>query len=161
MALRRTLIPVDPIHDTRSPALDQLGWREIAQVLAYANVALLWWMFRSTTRRVDVLEREAVRKEEFNKEVETMRADHASMHEENKADRRAAQEETRALLARIESKIDVAAQATLAEQVRMISIELGKLEVYATELKHVHIDSYVREIAVLKTKVDQLERSGK
>jgi len=133
--------------------------KEISQALAYALVAILWWTFRSTTRRVDVLEREVVRKEEFNREIETMRTDQIAMHDENKADRKAAQEETRASLARIEGKIDVAAQATLAEQVRMISIELGKLEVYAGELKHVYIDPYTREIAVLKSKIEQMERA--
>jgi hypothetical protein len=129
-------VPTSVATLSRGLTLDQLdGWK-VAQVIFYLFVGFLCYIGRSFILRLEKLESEAVRKGEFEK-----------AHNENK--------ET---LLRIEGKIDVAAQATLIEQVREIKATVGKIEVYADGLKHNHIDPYVRAVDVLKSRVDRIER---
>jgi hypothetical protein len=128
--------PANAIPVPKGVTLDQLdGWK-VAQAIFFLFVAFLAYLGRSALQRIEKLESEAVRKEAFEK-----------AHNENK--------ET---LARIEDKIDIAAQATLIEQVREIKATVGKLEVYADGLKHNHIDPYTRALAVLQTRVDEMDK---
>lgn len=136
-AVHRVAPPV-PLVSPKEMTLEQLdGWK-VAQVVFYLFVAFLCYVGRSIVSRLDRLELEAVRKGEFDK-----------AHTEN-----------RETLQRIEDKIDIAAQATLIEQVREIKTTVGKIEVYADGLKHNYIDPYARAVDVLKSRVDRLERDN-
>ena len=147
LAEQSVVSPPSTITVSRGVTLDQLdGWK-VAEVAIALFLGLFSYFARSYLREFKTLQQEAVRKEAFDKAINEIKTERRTMHEENKD-----------ILARIEGKIDVAAQATLIEQVRTLSAGLGKLDVYTVELKHNHIDPYTRAVDVLKSRVDEMDK---
>jgi hypothetical protein len=131
---------------TQGMKLNQFDAWQIAQGLWVLLTAFLAWVGKRALTRLDSLEKEAVRKEDFDKAIADMKAERKSMHDQNKE-----------ILSRIEDKIDIAAQAAMIERLKNLEQRLERVHKYAEDTKHNYVDPYIREMGNLKTKLDLLE----
>lgn len=58
----------------------------------------------------------------------------------------------------LKKAVPVTELALLTQSVTTLAVSVKDLWKYATDLKHLHIDPYEREVAKLRASVDQLER---
>lgn len=120
-------------------------WR-IVEVLWLLLTGVLAWIGQRAIKRLDQLESEAVRKIDFEKAISEIHAERLRLHGENQE-----------ILKRIESKIDVGAQATMQEKLRNLETKLERLAAYTEGMKHQYLDPYLRATDVLRVEVDRLK----
>jgi hypothetical protein len=100
---------------------------------------------------------DTVTKDDFKDALGIFRSERDAQHKDNRDERVRLHEETLANFKELSNKLDT--QAVQDQRILQLERDLAILSKYSEDVKHLSVDPYVRETAVLKSRVDAIEAS--